>query len=91
MMITRKVKLAFVGGLDLIYIHKPLSHTGLHSHSPQKPQPHTQIHGQKKNLVERQFLKKFCFFFLCVCGGGGVLVFFFCFVFFIFIPPPYIK
>ena len=44
-----KVKLAFVSGLDLIYIHKPypLSHTGLHSHSPQKPQPHTPTHGQK--------------------------------------------
>ena len=47
-MITRKVKLAFVDGLDLIYIHKsyPLSHTGLHSHSPQKHQPHTPTHGQ---------------------------------------------
>ena len=48
-MITRKVKLAFVGGLDLIYIHKlyTLSHTGLRSHSPQKPQPHASTHGQK--------------------------------------------
>ena len=47
-MITGKVKLAFVGGLDLIYIHKPypLSHTGLHSHSPPKPEPHTPTHGQ---------------------------------------------
>ena len=49
-MITRKIKLAFVGGLDLFYIHKPypLSHTGLHSHSPQKSQPHTPTHGQNK-------------------------------------------
>ena len=47
-MITRKVKLAFVSGLDLIYICKPypLSHAGLHSHSPQKPQPHTPTHGR---------------------------------------------
>ena len=47
-MITGKVKLAFVGGLDLIYIHKPypLSQTGLHSHSPPKPEPHTPTHGQ---------------------------------------------
>ena len=39
-MITSEVKLAFVGGLDLIYIHKPLplTHTGLHSHSPKKDQ-----------------------------------------------------
>ena len=38
-MITREVKLAFIGGLDLIYIHKPypLSHTGLHSHSLPTP------------------------------------------------------
>ena len=41
--------LAFVGGLDLIYIHKPypLSHTGLLSLSPQKPQPYTPAHGKK--------------------------------------------
>ena len=47
-MITRKVKLAFVSGLDLIYIHKPypLSHTGLHSHSSQKSQPQTPTRGQ---------------------------------------------
>ena len=48
-MITRKVKMAFVGGLDLIYIHEPnpLSQIGLHSHSSQKPQPHTQKNGPK--------------------------------------------
>ena len=45
-MIARKVKLAFVGGLDLIYIHKPypFSHISLHSHSSQKttaPHPNT--------------------------------------------------
>ena len=47
-MISRKVKLAFVSGLDLIYIpkHYPLSHTGLHSHSPQITQPHTPTLGQ---------------------------------------------
>ena len=51
-MIIKKVKLAFVGILDLIYIHKPypFSHTGLHSHSPPPPpkkknQPHTPTHG----------------------------------------------
>ena len=46
-MITRKVKLAVIGGLDLIYIHKPYpsSCTGLHSHSPQKPKPCTPTHG----------------------------------------------
>ena len=33
-MVTRKVKLAFVGGLDLINIHKPypLSETGTKEH-----------------------------------------------------------
>ena len=53
-MITRKVKLAFVGGLDLIYIHKPyrLPHTGLHAYSPQKTQPHTQ-HMAKKIFFGR--------------------------------------
>ena len=58
-MITRKEKLAFVSALDLIYIRKPypLSHTGLHSHAPQKTQPHTPTHGQKNIvLVQRQFL-----------------------------------
>ena len=47
-MIIRKVKLAFVGGIDLIYIHipYPLSVTGLHFHSDQNPQPHTLTHGQ---------------------------------------------
>ena len=51
--------LAFVGGLDLIFIHKPypMSHTGFHSHSPQKttaPNPNT----KPKNFfsVEQQFL-----------------------------------
>ena len=53
-MTTKKVKLAFCGGLDLVYIHKPypLSHTGLHSHSLQKPQPHTPTYGQK-NVFRR--------------------------------------
>ena len=63
-MITRKVKLPLVGGLDLVYIHKPypLSHTGLHSHCPQKPQPHTPRRDQKHFFsVERQFLKKLWF------------------------------
>ena len=48
-MITRNlVKLALVGGLDLMYIHirNPLSRTGLHTHSPKKPQPHTPTHSQ---------------------------------------------
>ena len=89
-MITRKVKLAFVGGLDLIYIHKPLSHTGLHSHSLQKPQPHTQIHGQKKKFGRATVSQEILGFFLCV-GGEGFWWFFFWFFFFIFIPPPYIK
>ena len=66
-MISRKVKLAFVGGLDLIYINKPypLSHTGLQSRSQKENQPHTPTtHGQKMLLffsVERQFLKKLWF------------------------------
>ena len=53
-LITRKVKLAFVGGLDLIYILKPyrLSHTGLHSHSLQKPHP-TPQHMAEKNFFGR--------------------------------------
>ena len=57
-MITRKVKLAFVAGLDLIYIHKaqPLSHTGLHS--PKTPAPHPNTWPKNFFSVERQFLKK---------------------------------
>ena len=59
-MITRKVKLAFVSGLVLIYIHKPdpLPYTGLHSHFPQKPSPTPQHMAKNIFSVERQFLKK---------------------------------
>ena len=51
--------LAFVGGVDLVYIHKPypLSHTGLHSYSPPKPQPqHPKTWPKKFFSVEQQFL-----------------------------------
>ena len=59
--ISMKVKLAFVSGLDLIYIHKPypLSHTGLTLPTLSKKTSPTPQHMVKQVFsVKRQFLKE---------------------------------